>query len=55
MLEKLKGEALPLRRSFDSLLQGSAQWRKATAALWVEGHTPILLGEKKATDKMNNK
>lgn len=55
MLEKLKVEALPLHRSFGSWLLGSAEWRKATAALWEEGHTPILLREEEGADKINDK
>lgn len=39
MLEELKGEGLPLRRSFDSWLLDSAEWREATSAHWQEGHT----------------
>lgn len=50
MLDQLKGEALPLRHSFDSWLLGSAEWKKVTVALWEEGHTPILLREEGGTN-----
>lgn len=55
MLEKLKGEALPLRRSFDSWLLGFAEWMKATAALWEEGHTLTLLWKEGGTNKSDSK